>query len=250
MDTNSAGPQASSDAHPHACPHCGSGGGGVANPMPAVCGMLLELAGFSLRWMRLVTEQAEAGPGPPTHEQAVVMEIVTRSTRRTLALTAKLHANSQKTPEERAAERAERMAKAERRRLQEKMHKVERGATAIIRRESGQSDCEHLLGDLHERLFYPDVDIALLREDVSAIVMGVLKDMGVAPKGEIWSDALMAREISAASDELARYEAERAAGIAAVAAGADWREGIEYSPVPEAETPSPDVPPRPPPDTG
>jgi hypothetical protein len=196
--------------------------------------------------MRLVTEQAEAAGGSPGHEQAVVMEIVSRSTRRTLALTVKILADSRKTPEERAAERAERAAKAERRRLQDKMRKVERGAAAIIKRESGPSDRENLLGDLHERLFYPDVDIALLHEDVSAIVMGVLKDMGVAPTRETWSDALMAHEITAASAELQRYEAERAAGIAAAAAGADWREGIEFSPVPEAEMTRG----RDPPDTG
>jgi hypothetical protein len=223
------------DAHPHACPHCGTGG--VADPMPTVCAMLTELAGYSLRWMRLVTEQAEAAGGSPNHEQAVVMEIVSRSTRRTLALTAKIHADSRKTPEERAADRAERAAKAERRRLQEKMRKVERGAQAIIRRESGPSDRETLLDDLHERLLYPDVDIGLLREDVSAMVMRILQDMGVAPKREIWSDALMAHEISAANDELARYEAERAAGEAAVAAGADWREGIEYGSPPDATAP-------------
>jgi len=230
--------------HAHACPHCGAGGAAVADPMPAVCNMLVELASYSLRWMRLVTEQAEAADGSPGHEQAVVMEIVSRSTRRTLALTARIHADSRKTPEERAAERAERAAKAERRRLQEKLHKVQRGAQAIITREARPSDRETLLGDLHERLLYPDVDIGLLHEDVGKIVMAVLRDMGVAPKRELWSDALMAQKISAASDELARYEAERAAGEAAMAAGKDWREGIEWGSPPAADMRPPAEMPR------
>jgi hypothetical protein len=235
--------------HAAACPHCGTGGGSVADSMPAICTMLTELAGYSLRWMRVATEQMEAAGVSPGHEQAVVMEIVSRSTRRTLALAAKIVTDSQKTPEERAAERAERAARAERARLREKITKVTQGAAAVVRREAGASEREYLLSDMRERLLYPDVDTALLREDVGPIVMRVLKDVGIAPKGETWSDALMAHEISAASDELARYEAERAAGIAAMAAGADWREGIDYGSPPEAEMPPPDVPPGPVPNT-
>jgi hypothetical protein len=200
----------------------------VADPTAAICGMLVELAGYSVRWMRLLTEQAEAA-GAPSQEQVAMMDIVSRSTRRTCALTARLHADSQKTPEERAAERAERAAAAERARLREKKKMVVQGATAILKRDSGPSDHENLLVDLHERLLDPNIDIALLHEDVGTIVLRVLKDIGIAPKQATMSVPLMAHEISAASAELERYESERAAGLAAQAAGVDWREGVEFS---------------------
>jgi signal recognition particle GTPase len=200
----------------------------VADPTPAICAMLLELAGYNVRMMRLATEQAEAA-GRLGQEEAAVLDIVSRSARRTLALTARLHADSQKTPEERAAERAERAAAAQRAMLREKKEQVARSATAVIKRASGPSDHEDLLGDMRERLLHPDIDIALLREDVSTVVLRVLKEVGIAPKQATMSDALMAHEITAASTELERYEAERAAGRAAQAAGVDWRVGVEFS---------------------
>jgi hypothetical protein len=218
--------------HAAACPHCGTGGGSVADSMPAICTMLTELAGYSLRWMRVATEQMEAAGVSPGHEQAVVMEIVSRSTRRTLALAAKIVTDSQKTPEERAAERAERAARAERARLREKITKVTQGAAAVVRREAGASEREYLLSDMRERLLYPDVDTALLREDVGPIVMRVLKDVGIAPKGETWSDALMAHEISATHAEMKQIEA----GRTAPAPDVDWREGVEFSKPPDGVT--------------
>jgi hypothetical protein len=200
----------------------------VADPTPAICGILIELAGYSLRVMRLATEQAEAA-GKLGHEEAVVLDILSRSTRRTCALTARLHADSKKTPEERAAERAERAAAAERERLRVKKEKLVAGATAVVKREAPPSDREYLLGDLHERLLYADIDTALLQEDVNTVVLRVLKDIGIAPKQATMSMPLMAHEITAANADLERYEAERAAGLAALEAGGDWREGVEFS---------------------
>jgi hypothetical protein len=214
--------------------HFGAGGG-VPDLTGALCGMLADLAGYHLRMVKLTTEQAEKA-GHLGHEEAVVLEIVSRSTRRTLALMARLHAESKKTPEQLAAERAQRAAAAERALLREKKAKVERSAAAVVGREAGPSDRENLLSDLHERLLYPDIDIALLQEDVSAVVLRVLKDLKITPQQETWSDALMAYEFSAANADLARVEAERAAGQAAAAAGVDWREGVEFSAPPDVET--------------
>jgi hypothetical protein len=170
--------------------HFGAGGG-VPDLTGALCGMLADLAGYHLRMVKLTTEQAEKA-GHLGHEEAVVLEIVSRSTRRTLALMARLHAESKKTPEQLAAERAQRAAAAERALLREKKAKVERSAAAVVGREAGPSDRENLLSDLHERLLYPDIDIALLQEDVSAVVLRVLKDLKITPQQETWSDALMA----------------------------------------------------------
>ena len=67
--------------------------------------------------------------------------------------------------------------------------------------------------------------------------MRMLKDLGIAPKHDTtWSEPLMAYEIHAAHAELQRYEAERAAGEAAAAAGVDWREGVEFTAPPGVET--------------
>jgi hypothetical protein len=239
MDTNQTGPQASFDAHPHACPHCGSGCG-VADPMaqdPMAqdWAMLTELASLSMRMVRMMTLKAEAA-GDLNEQEARVLDIVSRSTRRTFALKARLLADSKKTPEERAAERAERAAEAERQRLSEKRTRLELGVKSIAKRESAPSDHEKLLTDLNERLLDPRIDTAMLHEDVTTVALRVLKEVGITPKQEIWSDALMAHEISEASAALARYEAERAAGEAAMAAGEDWRVGIEFSPPPGVET--------------
>jgi hypothetical protein len=234
VDTETPDPGLAVDPAAPACPRCGAGCGG-ADPTGRICEMLMDLAGLGMRLVRLTTEQAEA-VGRLGQEEAVVLEIVSRSTRRTLALAARLHADSKKTPEQLAAERAERAAAAERARLREKKDKVRLGAEALVKREAKPSDRESLLDDLRERLLYPDIDIALLREDVSAIMMRVLKDLRIAPKRETWSDALMAHEISASSAAIARLDAERAAGQAAADAGADWREGVEFSAPPDVET--------------
>jgi hypothetical protein len=205
------------------------------DPMAQDWAMLTELASLSMRMMRMMTAKAEAA-GDLNEQEARVLDIVSRSARRTFALKARLVADSRKTPEERAAERAERAAEAERQRLIENRIKVKEGARSIAQRESAPSDHEKLLTDLNERLLDPRIDTALLHEDVSTVVLRILKEMGITPKGETWSDALMAHEISEASAALARYEAERAAGEASMAAGEDWREGIEYSPPPGVET--------------
>jgi hypothetical protein len=214
------------------CPHCGAGGGGAAD---LIGDMLTELASLNMRMLRLSTEQAEAA-GQLGHDEAVVHEIMSRNIRRTLALKARLYEDSRKTPEQLAAERARRAAAAERERLSGKREKVRLSAEQIIRRESGPSDREDLLRDLRERLFHPHMEIALLQGDVGTVVMGILKDMGIAPKNETWSDALMAHEIAATSAELSHIEAHRAAGQDAAAEGADWREGVEFSKPPDVET--------------
>jgi hypothetical protein len=235
MHTAPPDPGLAVDPPAAACPHCGAGCGGVADPTGMICAMLTELAGLNMRMVRLATEQAEAA-GHLGHEQMVVQEIASRTLRRTLALTKRIYDDSRKTPEQRAAELAQRAEAAERARLRDKKEKVQLSTEAFVKRESGRSDREDLLGDLRERLLYPDMETALRREDVGTIVMRVLKDLRLASKSDTWSEALMAYEISAANAEMTRMEAEREAGQAAAAAGVDWREGVEFTPAPGVVT--------------
>jgi len=217
---------------PAPCPHCGAGGGGVVDPTADNLALLGELAAINMRVVRIAARKVEAADDLD-HGPAMVLEIASRTLRRTIALRQRLFRDSRKTPEQRDAEQARREAAAERARLSEKREKVRLSAEAMIRRESGQSDRENLFADLHERLLHPDIDIALTQQDVSTVVMRVLKDLGIAPKNEIWSDALMAYEISATHAEMTRIDAEREA---AAAAGVDWREGVEFTPPPGVET--------------
>jgi hypothetical protein len=235
MDTTPPDPGLSVEPAARPCPHCGAGCGGVADPTGPIGDMLTELASLNLRMLRLSTEQAEA-VGHLGHEDAVVHEIISRNVRRTLAMKARLYEDSKKTPEQLAAERAQRAAAAERARLRDKTATAPAAPGAAIKRESGPSDRENLLGDLRERLLHPDMEIALLQEDIGTVVMRVLRDVGIAPKNETWSLPLMAYEIAATSADFSRIEAERAAGQAAAASGVDWREGVEFSKPPDVET--------------
>jgi len=210
--------------------------------MLVLCATLAEITGVGLVMMRILKRKIEAADDVAPAE-VMSYELVSRSLRRTVALTKCIIDDSRKTPEQRAAEQLRREADqgrraeaAEQARLEGKRDHAKRSAAAVIKREACPSDREYLLADLHERLLHPDIDTALRREDVSAVAMRVLKDLRIAPRNETWSDALMAYEASVAHAELKRYEAERAAGEAAAAEGVDWREGVEFSPPPGVET--------------
>jgi signal recognition particle GTPase len=210
--------------------------------------MLGVLARVGTKIIQAIGDKFDA-TGRISQEDAVVLEIVGRATRRTVAVRERISADSKKTPEERAAERARRAEAAEGARLDVKRDKMKRVIGRAV--DAGQSDRENLLHEMYERLLDPDVEMALTRQDVFAVVRHVCQEFGITPKNEFWSDDLLAAEIAAADADIQRYEAERAAGMAAIAAGADWREGIEFSPVPDAAAPPPDAPlGRDPPDTG
>jgi hypothetical protein len=230
MDTAPTDPELAVDPSSH-CPHCGAG----CDPTGLLCQRLTKLADLQIQLVEMKIGRLLAA-GDYNGVDAMAIEVVSRNARRTAALAKRFHEDSHKTPEQRAAEAARRAAAAERALLRDKRHKVALSAEAVIKRESGPSDRENLLCDMHERLLHPDIEIALLDQDVSTIVMRVLHDLGIAPKNEIWSPALMAREIDAAHDELSRFEAERKAGEAAMAAGVDWKEGVEFTPPPGVVT--------------
>lgn len=229
MDTTPTGPQPASAPPPHACPHCGAGGCGVADPAADNVAMLGVLARIGTAIVAAIGQRFEASGGRLEQDDALVFEIVSRSVRKTIALRGRLYADSRKTPEQLAAEQVRRAEAAERARLREKRDKVGRGLRRIVDTEPGLAARENLLSDMRERLLDPDIDIALTQQDVTAIVLGICKDFGIVPRNEIWSHAALRWGISEADAQLRRDEAERAAGLAAVAAGADWREGVEFS---------------------
>jgi hypothetical protein len=230
MNLDATGPQVSSEPPPHACPHCGAGGcGGAPDPAAENLEILSRINKVGAAILESMGRQ-HAAAGGFSHQEAVTYEIVSRATQRGVLLRERMVAESKRTREERAADRARRAEAAERAKLHDKRDKVRRGVKRQIEGDKARPNRENLLADLNDRLLDPDIDVALTQQDIFKIVLGICKDLGVTPKNEYWSDAMLTHEIFAAEAEIARYEAERAAGIAAQAAGADWREGIEYGP--------------------
>jgi hypothetical protein len=212
MNLDATGPQVSSEPPPHACPHCGAGGcGGAPDPAAENLEILSRINKVGAAILESMGRQ-HAAAGGFSHQEAVTYEIVSRATQRGVLLRERMVAESKRTREERAAGIAAQAAGAD------------------WREGKARPNRENLLADLNDRLLDPDIDVALTQQDIFKIVLGICKDLGVTPKNEYWSDAMLTHEIFAAEAEIARYEAERAAGIAAQAAGADWREGIEYGP--------------------
>jgi hypothetical protein len=235
MDTAPTDPGLAVDPAP-ACPKCG--GGCVGDATTLVCAALADVVGAGQVLARRLQRKFETADDVGSGDVADYDRLA-RAVRRTAALYRNFSEDSQKTPEQRAAEQLRREAAQDRRaeaaeqaRLTAKRERVQQGAAAIVRRESEPSDREDLLSDLRERLLYPDIEDALPDQDVTTLVMRVLHDLGIAPRAEMWSAALMAHEARATHAELRRLEAERAAGEAAMAAGKDWQEGVEFTPPP------------------
>jgi hypothetical protein len=202
-----------------------------ADPTADDIAMLGELAALGMRMARRAEMQVEAA-GQLDHDQAVVLEIVSRTVRRTIALRQRLFADSRKTPEQLAAERAaraERAERAEQARLLGTRERVKRGLNVLA--ESGPSDRENLFADLYDRVLDHDIAMASTPEAIGALLLRLCRDVGITPQRETWSKALLAAEISATYAEMQEYDAERAA-----AEGADWREGVEFSKPPDVET--------------
>jgi hypothetical protein len=231
MDTETPDPGLAVGPAAAACPHCGGGCGGVANPTALHCAALTEMIGIGLTIARLVGKRVEE-MGYLAHEDAIGLEIVSRATRRTIALHKRVYEDSRKTPEQLAAERAARAAAAGQAPPRERPEPGWPTAEAIANSEPGPSDRENLLSDMHERLLPAGAEIALLPEDVSAVMLGTLKELEIVPKRETWSDALMAHEISATHAEMKQIEA----GRTAPAPDVDWREGVEFSKPPDGVT--------------
>jgi len=148
-----------------------------------LCAALVEITGAGLAMVRILKRKVEAADDVAP-EEVMSYELVSRSLRRTVALTKCIIDDSRKTPEQRAAEQLRREADqgrraeaAEQARLEGKRDHAKRSVAAVIKREACPSDREYLLADLHERLLHPDIDTALRREDVSAVAMRVPSPM-------------------------------------------------------------------------
>jgi hypothetical protein len=123
MDTAPPDPGLAVDPAAAACPHCGAGCGGVVDPTADNLALLGELAAINMRVVRIAARKVEAADDLD-HGPAMVLEIASRTLRRTIALRQRLFRDSRKTPEQRDAEQARREAAAEKARLSEKREKV------------------------------------------------------------------------------------------------------------------------------
>jgi len=171
--------------------------------------MLTELAEMGMDLARMLHRTAQVTGR--TDGILLSLEMVGRFVRRTLALHKKVYEDSCKTPAQRAAEEAQREAAAEAARLRDRSGEVRRRGEG----DDGPSDRENLLSDMNERLLGPAFQGPATREAANAFVLQQCQHAGIAPKDELWSEALMASEIAAERERVRRMAAERAAPAAA-----------------------------------
>ena len=182
--------------------------------------MLDELAECGMVMVRALRRKTAAAGGPD-ETMRKLMDGFGAGVRRTLALSQKIEDETRKTAEQRHAEslrriEAQAMAKyrvrftAIRKLVEDEVvaHAEQRGVPGLR---------EQLLVDMHERLLDADIERATTQMDISAIILSICKSMGITPRKEIWSDALMAVEITRMRDDMVSAEAAREAREAAPA---------------------------------
>jgi hypothetical protein len=228
----------------------------LADPAAMHCAMLAELAEIGMAVARALRRQIEAGQG--VAEPVAALGEVALMVRRTIALHAKLHADSLLTYEQRAALRASRIAAAERARLQDRKEAVGRAVATEISahaeaRGEPREKTERLLADLNERLLDPVVEAAFGHRDNSAIILGLCKALDITPRKETWSDEAMHAGILEHAAEVRRAMAARARPEGAVP-DPQFKAPPPDASSPEAlspDAPSPDAPPpeAPPPES-
>jgi hypothetical protein len=197
------------------CPHCGAGGAGIDNPAKRHAEMLTELAEMGMDLARMLHRSAQVTGR--TDGILLSLEMVGRFVRRTLALHKKVYEDSCKTPAQRAAEEAQREADAAAARLRDRSGEVRRRGEG----DDGPSDRENLLSDMNERLLGPAFQGRATREMANAFIQQQCQRAGIAPKDELWSEALLAAEIKAQREQMRERAAAAAAPVAEQDSG--WR---------------------------
>jgi hypothetical protein len=215
MQSDAPDPGLSSDAaepgcgHRGCCPHCGARSG---DPTDQNMAMLGELAEISMMLLRAVGRKVEAtGEAGPADQE--IIDSVGRTLRRTLAMHQRLYDDSRKTDKQREAEsfrRIDAQVSAQGRMRRDLVRrKVEAEIAAHVARQGEPGDAERLLGDMHERLLDTDIEWATTRAEISAICLDLCKGLGIAPRDEIWSDAMMAFETHATVEAMRADAAAR-----------------------------------------
>jgi hypothetical protein len=150
--------------------------------------MLKDLARIGMRLAGLVEANAQArmaqDPACDLGRADQMFARVSRSVRQTLAFKAKLAEMSQKRAAGILKEDQAREADATRRRRRKA--RVERAVAETIEADSGPSDRENLLSDLHERLLEPDIEADLASVSIGELVAGICDDLGLRPNRKTW----------------------------------------------------------------
>ena len=150
--------------------------------------VLEELAEIGMQLARAVRDEALEAPTERAAELALTFSRVARAVRQTVALEARL-ARDAETQAQDAADRRERRAAGERfdlvrRRKAQVRDVVERA----IESDAADSDREHLLDDLYERLEDDLYDADFAEQPVGELIARICKDLGVAVDPGLWAD--------------------------------------------------------------
>jgi hypothetical protein len=150
--------------------------------------ILRELAQIGMGLARLVKANAEAklakDPGCDLVRVDQMFARISRSIRQTLAFEPKLAEMREKQA---TASLKEAQAQAvDIARKRSRQAKVERAVTETIEAETGPSDRENLLTDLHERLLDPDIEADLASISIGELVAGICDDLGLKPDWAVW----------------------------------------------------------------
>lgn len=176
--------------------------------------MLSEFAEITMLLARAVGRRiAETGHAGQAEKD--MLDEVGKSLRRTLALRKRFYDDSLRTAEQRHAENLRRIEVQARAQFRVRKAAVQRVIEDEIRlhveRTGMPGDAERLLSDMHERLFDADIARASTKRDFDAICLSICKSLGITPRDDTWSDALMASETHLTLMEMREAIAEREA---------------------------------------
>jgi hypothetical protein len=152
--------------------------------------MLKELARIGMRVAALIEANAQAKMAE--HAACDLGRVdqmlgrVARTVRQTMAFKAKLAEMRRRPAGLIEKEAREREADAEF--LRRRKAKLERALTETIEAdgETGPSDRENLLSDLHERLLDPDIEAMLASSSIGELVASICDDLNIEPNRSVW----------------------------------------------------------------
>ena len=220
-------------AHCRACPQCGAGAlpDAVTQDNLDALAVLRDLGVLMLQ----TTHRKVAATGEVTDGDRAVLVDAGRSVRQTTSVIHKINGDAKKTPAQRHEENLRRIDAQENARFRLRRATLQRAIEGEIEAEVARrgvpGDRENLLADMHERLLDPSIDRADTPMEISAILLRICQGMGITPRNEIWSDALMQYEIHRTNEQVRN----------AVAAHTPPEGVVPTVPVPEPQGPGEEV---------
>jgi signal recognition particle GTPase len=150
--------------------------------------VLEELAEIGMQLARAVRDEALEAPPERAAELALTFSRVARAVRQTVALEARL-ARDAETQAQDAADRRERRAAGERVDLiRRRKAQVRDAVERAIETDAADSDREHLLDDLYERLEDDLYDADFAEQPLGEMIARICRDLGVAVDPGLWAD--------------------------------------------------------------